>query len=110
MLKEDDILYEKGAFWVMKAKKGYEIYRTGITHSTRCAFIGDLSVGGLERAKDEIERRIRSLCSESKSSRIHEVWNGIPIYHDPLSGQFHTENGYSSYTLSAAREMAIKSA
>jgi len=58
-LKESDILYEKGRYWVMKALKGgYEVYKTGITHSTRCAQIGFPGEVGLERAKTEIDRRI----------------------------------------------------
>jgi hypothetical protein len=50
MLTEKDILYEtKGSkFWVMKAEKAYEVYETGITHSTRKVIVG-LSLG-LERA------------------------------------------------------------
>lgn len=59
MLKESDILFEKGDYWVKEAPKGgYEVYKTGITHSTRCAQIGFTGDRGFQRAKDEIDRRI----------------------------------------------------
>lgn len=59
MLKESDIVYEKGDYWVMlTAKLTYEVYKTGITHSTRCAQIGYKGEVGLQRAKLEIDRRI----------------------------------------------------
>lgn len=60
MLKESDILFELGIYWVCKGNKsGYEVYRTGITHSTRVAIIGYEGEKGLERAKAECERRIK---------------------------------------------------
>lgn len=34
------ILYENGAFFIVKAKHGFEIYQSGITHATRKAIIG----------------------------------------------------------------------
>jgi len=59
MLKESDILFEKGDYWVKETPKGgYKVYKTGITHSTRCAQIGFKGAPGLQRAKDEIDRRI----------------------------------------------------
>lgn len=59
MLKESDIEYELGDYWAMKAKKvGYDIYKTGITHSTRCAQIGYDGEVGLQKVKAEIDRRI----------------------------------------------------
>jgi hypothetical protein len=59
MYKESDIAYEKGPFWVLKLKaKGFEVYRTGITYSTRCAQIGFTGDEGLKRAIAEIDRRM----------------------------------------------------
>jgi hypothetical protein len=59
MYKESDIAYEKGPFWVLNLKvKGFEVYRTGITHSTRCAQIGFTGDEGLKRAIAEIDRRM----------------------------------------------------
>ena len=56
--KESDIKYEKGDFWVLKVKNGFEVYKIGITHSTRCASFGYAGGEGLNRAIAEIDRRI----------------------------------------------------
>ena len=59
MYKETDIAYEKGCFWVLNlGSKGFEVYKTGITHSTRCAVIGFSGQTGLDRAILEIDRRL----------------------------------------------------
>lgn len=56
---EAQIAYEKGEYWVLNlGKKGFEVYRNGITHSTRCAVIGFQGGTGLSRAIAEIDRRI----------------------------------------------------
>lgn len=60
MYKELDIAYEKGPYWVLNmGLKGFEIYKTGITHSTRCAVIGYQNQKGLDRSIAEIDRRLR---------------------------------------------------
>lgn len=59
MLKESDILYEVGDFFVIKAKNGYEVYKNDITHSIRVAVIGWEGKEGFIRAKKEAERRAR---------------------------------------------------
>ena len=58
-MKESDILYQNGDFWVCKALKntGFEVYRDGLTHSTRVAIIGYTGEEGLSRAKAEADRR-----------------------------------------------------
>ncbi len=56
-MRERDILHEDGPYWVRAAAKGYEVYKTGITHSTRCATIGFTGAKGLRRAIDECSRR-----------------------------------------------------
>lgn len=57
-MKESDILYEKGNYWACASKKGgYEVYKNGITHSTRCAIIGYKGQKGLDRAKLECNKR-----------------------------------------------------
>jgi len=63
-MKESDILFEIGDYWIAKARKGdgYEVWRNGVTHSTRCAVIGWNGEKGLERAKEEAIKR----NSESK--------------------------------------------
>ncbi len=54
------ILYENGKFWVCKAKHGYEVYETGITHSVRRAIIGYEGQEGLAKARAEADRRAGS--------------------------------------------------
>ena len=59
MYKESDIAYEKGQFWVLNlGSKGFEVYKNGLTHSTRCAVIGFSGQNGLDRAIVEINRRL----------------------------------------------------
>ena len=49
---------ESGDYWALRVAKGFEIYRIGITHSTRCAQIGFQGEDGLRRVRDEIGRRL----------------------------------------------------
>lgn len=59
--KESDIAYESGDYWVLRTTScrfnGYEVYKTGITHSTRCAVIGYAGEIGLNKAIAEVSRR-----------------------------------------------------
>jgi hypothetical protein len=56
MLKEEDILYQKGNYWVCEDLKGYYgVYRDTITHAERCAIYKGEK--GLEHAKSECDRR-----------------------------------------------------
>lgn len=55
---EEDIAYEEGSFWVLRVPHGFDIYQSGITHSTRCAQIGFHGDTGLNKAKAEIARRL----------------------------------------------------
>ncbi len=55
--KASDVLHETTRYWVLRLPKGFEVYRKGITHSTRCAQIGIPGDRGLQRAKAECERR-----------------------------------------------------
>lgn len=53
-----DVIYETSKYWVLnKYEKGYEVYKIGVTHSTRCAIIGYKGQEGLERAIAEAKRR-----------------------------------------------------
>lgn len=57
---ECDIKYENGEFWVLDVgDRGFEVYRSGITHSTRVASIGrgQSPQLGLTRAIAEADRR-----------------------------------------------------
>jgi hypothetical protein len=57
--KLSDIVIERSPYWVKRTAKGYfEIYRNGVTHSTRCAVIGFAGEEGLRRVNAEIDRRI----------------------------------------------------
>jgi hypothetical protein len=60
MLKETDIAYEFGNYWVFAHRTGrFDVYKNGATHSTRCAQIGkgDGPRLGFPRAKAECLRR-----------------------------------------------------
>jgi len=57
-MKESDIVFESNNYWVLNVnKKGFEVYKKTITHSVRCAVIGYDGADGLEKAKQEIQRR-----------------------------------------------------
>lgn len=56
-MKENDILYENGDYWVCREHYGFAVYKTGITHSVRVASIGFKGDEGLQRAKAEADRR-----------------------------------------------------
>ena len=50
-------MHEVGKYWVCKVKHGFDVYKTGITHSTRCASIGYKGDYGLQRAIAEANKR-----------------------------------------------------
>jgi hypothetical protein len=62
-MNENEILFENGEYWVEAAEfgtgrfkpksKGFIVWKQGITHSTKVA-----SVSTLDRAKEEIQRRL----------------------------------------------------
>lgn len=55
---ERDIVFERGAHWVLRTKSGtFEVYRIGACASTRCAVIGYKGSEGFERAVNEAIRR-----------------------------------------------------
>lgn len=62
-MKPSDILYENGDFWVCRAGKWFEVYRSGITNSTRVATIGYEGQTGLDRAKSEADKRASTVTS-----------------------------------------------
>jgi len=57
MIKEKDIMHETPNYWVLRIKTGFEVYKTGITHSTRCARIGFKGDVGLSKAITECNKR-----------------------------------------------------
>lgn len=54
-----EIVYEKGDFWVRRAKPAhYEVYKNGAIHATRVATISSADDGAaLKRAITECDRR-----------------------------------------------------
>ena len=59
-MRINQIAYENGNHWVFKKAQGhYEIYKTGITHSTRCGIVhySDKPLYALERAIIECDKR-----------------------------------------------------
>lgn len=56
-MTEEDILFERGAHWVIAVPTGFEVYRNEVTHAVRCARIGVKGEAGLQRAIAECERR-----------------------------------------------------
>lgn len=57
--KSDDVVYVKGIYWVLKIKGGYEVYKEGVTHSVRVGRVGWEGRNGLEKAKYQIEQRLK---------------------------------------------------
>jgi len=66
---ESVIAFETDQHWVKRVPKGFEVYKTGLTHSTRVASIGYTGDKGLQRAKHEIERREGSLTRSHSTIR-----------------------------------------
>ena len=59
-MKEADIKYENGKHWVSQTPSGgFEVWKDGVTHATRCAQIGFNGAKGLKRAIEEADRRER---------------------------------------------------
>ncbi len=72
-MKEQEILYQNGDFWVCKGYKNgqhisYEVYKDGVTHATRCAVIGLGENHGLQRAINEAAK----LAGDFKSTKEAE--------------------------------------
>ena len=61
-MSEKGIVYESGDYRVLRTKSGtYEVYKTGICASTRCAVIGYTGSKGYDRAVAEVTRRERAV-------------------------------------------------
>ncbi len=73
-MKSTDIIYEKGDYFVLKAKGnlGYEVYKNFFTHSVRCAIIGYSSEVGIQKAIEEIDRRIKSSLAPIKKGNYYD--------------------------------------
>lgn len=57
--RESDIVLEDGQYWVLKVPTGLDVFKVGVTHSTRCAQIGwpDDMPKAMGYARREIARR-----------------------------------------------------
>lgn len=55
--KLKDVVHETKNYWVLRVKNGFEVYKSGITHSVRCARIGWKGKEGLNKAIAECDRR-----------------------------------------------------
>ena len=55
--KLSDVVYETEKHWVLRVPSGFEVYRTGVCVSVRCAQIGFTGEEGMKRALAEVERR-----------------------------------------------------
>jgi ABC-type amino acid transport system permease subunit len=56
MIKESDIIYEQGKYWILKTDKAYWVMENTITHSQRRGIFGFTF---LDRAKQHIEQLIK---------------------------------------------------
>lgn len=57
-MRESDILFEYGNYYVIAVKTGYEVYKRGTTAAQRVARIGwPKSAIGVNRAVEECKRR-----------------------------------------------------
>lgn len=56
-MRAADIMHETNSHWVRRIKTGFEVYKKGITHSTRCAQIGYTGTIGLDKAITECNKR-----------------------------------------------------
>lgn len=58
---ESDIAHENGKFWVLKLPKdkGFQVYESGITHSTLRDTIGFPGEKGLDKAIEKCDKRAR---------------------------------------------------
>ena len=52
-----NIKYESLNYWVLKVDNGFEVYKTGVALSTRCAQIGYIGKEGLDKAIEFCNKR-----------------------------------------------------
>lgn len=58
-MRAADIVYESGAYFVVRCAKGFEIYLQGAVAAVRCAQCGYTGQKGLKWYKAEIARRLK---------------------------------------------------
>ena len=89
MMKETDILYSNGQFWVRAAEfgsgrfkpksKGYEVWEDGITHATCQAKIGFAGEEGLKRAIAETDERAKASVGQLTQPRTHAARSAMGL-------------------------------
>lgn len=81
--KLTDIAHETPQHFVLRVAGGFEVYKIGVTHSTRCAQIGFTGEEGLQRAIAEVVRRERlyHLVAVSEKTGEVTVLTGYPMPH-----------------------------
>lgn len=52
-----DVVHETDKHFVLRVKKGFEVYRNGVCAAEKCSTIGFEGQEGLSRAIAEVERR-----------------------------------------------------
>jgi hypothetical protein len=57
MIREEDIIHESGKYWVLKTAQGYEVLKTGLTHSAVVGWFGGHGSPWVFRAIEEANRR-----------------------------------------------------
>lgn len=65
-MKEEDIVFELGDYWVSKEPNGYKVWKTGITHSTKVATVGHLGWYGLNLAILHARKRFLTDTKDEK--------------------------------------------
>ena len=103
-----DIVFETDHYWVKRVPKGFEVYKTGSTHSTRVSIIGYTGDRGLQRAKAEIERREAASGVAAKRHHATTKASALRYFVVPAPGTYGevTSVLWSGKTLDAARGMA----
>jgi hypothetical protein len=64
-MREKDILYERGDYWVCRVAKTYTVYRNGVTHSTPDSSYAE-TPDGLSLAKARTDYLARRAEEKSK--------------------------------------------
>jgi hypothetical protein len=60
MMKELDMVFKRGEYWIAKDPCGYLIFKTGPTCSTKVSTIGFKGGVGLMKAMAELARRLKA--------------------------------------------------
>lgn len=90
--KLSDIVVETNQHFAIRVEKGFEVYRVGITHATRCAIIGYTGERGLERVRAEIARRENAPAARWQCLTCTREGTGAPPENCPGCTSEHDDN------------------